>query len=139
MSSDNSEVIDLKFWEPAPPEETGLDTSSVAGDTASTSSAGQDTTDRLAKHLELDESNLSDLIGAVAEQQQEEGGEEEVEDLAGAVEALLHATSSWMDKGVEDSKGHDDDDGLKNSIAAQERHLQGLRSEHDSHAAMQQA
>ncbi|KAF4668773.1 Kinesin-like protein kif21b [Perkinsus olseni] len=123
----------------APPEETGLDTSSTAGDTASTSSAGQDTTDRLAKHLELDESNLSDLIGAVAEQQQEEGGEGEAEDLAGAVEALLHATSSWMDKGAEDSQGHDDDDGLKNSIAAQERHLQGLRSEHDSHAAMQQA
>ncbi|KAF4702107.1 Kinesin-like protein kif21b, partial [Perkinsus olseni] len=124
----------------APPEETGLDTSSVAGDTASTSSAGQDTTDRLAKHLALDESNLSDLIGAVAEQQQEEeGGEEEVEDLAGAVEALLHATSSWMDKGAEDNKGHDDDDELKNSIAAQERHLEGLRSEHDSHAAMQQA
>ncbi|KAF4662139.1 Kinesin-like protein kif21b [Perkinsus chesapeaki] len=113
-----------------PPEETGLDASTDGGDTSTTESV-DDPNDRLIKHLELDESNLSGLIGAVMEDKENEEG-----DLAGAVEALLQATSSWMDKDAENSKG---EDGLKHSIAAQERHLQGLRNEHETHSAMQQA
>ncbi|EER19463.1 NBP2b protein, putative [Perkinsus marinus ATCC 50983] len=122
----------------APPEETGLDTSSVDGDTTSTSSAG-DVTDRLAKHLELDESNLSELIGMVGEGGEHRGDGEEEEDLAGAVEALLHATSNWMDNKNGGEGKVEGGDSLRRSIAAQERHLQGLRDEHESHTAMQQA